>query len=110
MDLAIAQTKSLAEFARRYLPADVPSRLAVKEGEPESRPGRRDSQLRSLSKRELQVFTLLADCKSNKDVAEEMKITVRTAETYRARVMLKLQLRSIGHLVRFAVRKKIIRP
>jgi len=38
-----------------------------------------------------------------------MKISVRTAETYRARVMMKLELRSIGHLIRFAVRNNIIK-
>ena len=62
-----------------------------------------------LSQREHEVLKLLADCKSNKDIAGEMNISVRTAETYRARVMMKLQLRSIGHLIRFAVRNNIIK-
>jgi DNA-binding NarL/FixJ family response regulator len=64
---------------------------------------------RMLSEREHQVLKLLADCKSNKDIAGEMNISVRTAETYRARVMMKLQVRSIGHLIRFAVRNDIIK-
>jgi two-component system response regulator NreC len=62
-----------------------------------------------LSQREHQALKLLADCKSNKDIADELHISVRTAETYRARVMMKLDLRSIGHLIRFAVRNKIIK-
>jgi len=65
---------------------------------------------RTLSPREQEVLRLLADCKTNKDIASEMNISVRTAETYRARVMMKLELRSIGHLIRFAVRHKIIEP
>ncbi|HEY8714038.1 MAG TPA: LuxR C-terminal-related transcriptional regulator, partial [Candidatus Acidoferrum sp.] len=109
LDLAIAQTRSIAQVAPRYYPADVPLRRYVDERVVKSS-DQPAPQLRSLSNRELQVFKLLADCKSNKDVAGEMKITVRTAETYRARVMMKLQVRSIGHLVRFAVRNNIIRP
>ena len=65
---------------------------------------------RRLSRRESEVLELLADCKGNKDIANEMNISVRTAETYRARVMMKLQLPSIGHLIRFAVRNNIIKP
>jgi DNA-binding NarL/FixJ family response regulator len=64
---------------------------------------------RILSQREHEVLKLLADCKSNKDVASELNISVRTAETYQARVMMKLELRSIGHLIRFAVRNNIIK-
>lgn len=109
IDLAIAQTKSIAEVTPHYLPSDVslPRDGRVKNAEVADDDNPR---LEMLSKREFQAFRLLADCKSNKDVSAEMKITVRTAETYRARVMLKLQLRSIGHLVRFAVRNRIIRP
>jgi DNA-binding CsgD family transcriptional regulator len=51
---------------------------------------------------------LLVDCKSNKEIAGQMNISVRTAETYRARIMIKLELHSIGHLVRYAVRNNII--
>ncbi len=48
---------------------------------------------RRLSGREHEALKLLADCKSNKEIASEMNISVRTAETYRARVMMKLELR-----------------
>jgi DNA-binding CsgD family transcriptional regulator len=65
---------------------------------------------RMLSPREHEALKLLADCKTNKEIAGEMNISVRTAETYRARVMMKLELRSIGHLIRFAVRNSIIEP
>jgi FixJ family two-component response regulator len=42
-------------------------------------------------------------------MVSDMNICVRTAETYRARVMSKLELRSIGHLIRFGVRNNIIK-
>lgn len=104
IDVAIAQTKAIAEITPHRLPFH-----GAWPAEPDSVAEDR-SQLQLLSRREMQVFRLLADCKSNKDVAAAMRITVRTAETYRARVMMKLQLPSIGHLVRLAVRAKIIRP
>jgi len=67
-----------------------------------------NQRARQLSPRERKVLQLLAECKTNKEVAATLGISVRTAETYRARIMLKLELHSIGNLVRFAVRNKII--
>jgi two-component system, NarL family, response regulator NreC len=53
---------------------------------------------------------LLAEGKSNKEVASALNISVKTAETHRSRIMAKLQLRSIGELVRYAVRNRIVEP
>jgi DNA-binding CsgD family transcriptional regulator len=61
-----------------------------------------------LSFREQQVIRLLAEGKSNKEMAITLGISVRTVETYRTRMMLKLDLRSIAEVVRYAVRHKII--
>jgi PAS domain S-box-containing protein len=61
-----------------------------------------------LSPREREVLQLLADSRTNKQIADILGISTRTVETYRARIMLKLELRSFGELVRYAVRNKII--
>ena len=61
-----------------------------------------------LSLQERRVLRLLAECKTNKEVAAELGISVRTGETYRGRVMRKLELHSVAELVRFAIRNKII--
>jgi DNA-binding CsgD family transcriptional regulator len=61
-----------------------------------------------LSSREGQVIRLLAEGKSNKEMGITLGISVRTVETYRARMMLKLDLGSIAEVVRYAVRHKII--
>jgi DNA-binding CsgD family transcriptional regulator len=53
---------------------------------------------------------LLAEGKSNKEVAYALNISVKTAETHRSRIMAKLGLRSIGELVRYAVRNGIVEP
>jgi DNA-binding NarL/FixJ family response regulator len=61
-----------------------------------------------LTPRELEVMRLLVLGRSNKEVGYELKISVRTAESHRARIMSKLQIDSIGELVRIAIRDVLI--
>jgi DNA-binding NarL/FixJ family response regulator len=63
-----------------------------------------------LTPREREIVQLLAEGKSNKEVAGVLNISVKTAETHRSRIMSKLQLRSVGELVRYAVRNQIVEP
>jgi DNA-binding NarL/FixJ family response regulator len=63
-----------------------------------------------LSVREQETLELLAEGKSNKEVAEALHISVKTAEAHRSRLMKKLNLRNISELMRYAVRKGIILP
>lgn len=60
------------------------------------------------SSREREIIQLLAEGRSNKEVAAELGISVKTAETHRAAVMRKLGLHSISELVRYAIRNHII--
>lgn len=60
-----------------------------------------------LTPREIEVLELLADGKSNKEVAVWLGITVRTAETHRAKIMQKLNLHSAVELVHYAARHGI---
>jgi DNA-binding CsgD family transcriptional regulator len=61
-----------------------------------------------LSSREQQILRLLAEGNSNKEVSSTLNISTRTVETYRARLMLKLQAPSFAHLVHYAIRNRII--
>lgn len=61
-----------------------------------------------LTPREREILQLLAEGKSNKRVANALGISVKTAETHRARVMRKLQVESLAELVRYAIRNGII--
>ena len=61
-----------------------------------------------LSPREREVVQLLAEGKSNKEVADKLGISLRTAETHRAAVMRKLRVDSLAALVRYAIRHHII--
>jgi len=56
-----------------------------------------------LSPREREVLKLLALGHTNQEIADQLLISVRTAETHRARIMKKLQLASRAELVRYAI-------
>jgi DNA-binding NarL/FixJ family response regulator len=59
--------------------------------------------------REREIIQLLAEGKS-KEVASALNISTRTAETHRANIMHKLGLSSLGDLVRYAIRNRIVEP
>ncbi len=58
--------------------------------------------------REIEIIRLLAEGKSNKEIATSLGIAVRTVETHRARIMLKLGLHSLAELIHYAIRQGII--
>jgi PAS domain S-box-containing protein len=100
----IQEVRSLCQGPRLQAPATLPQTkgLDVK--------GRAANEVsaRRLSPRERSVLQLLADGKNNKEVGVLLGISARTAEAYRARLMNKVEIHSLAHLVRFAVRNKII--
>jgi DNA-binding NarL/FixJ family response regulator len=61
-----------------------------------------------LTSREREVLQLLAEGKTNKEIAGVLNLSVYTVEAHRGRIMEKLNLHSIGELVRFAVRNGLI--
>lgn len=58
--------------------------------------------------REIEIIQLLAQGKTNKEIAAQLGITVRTVETHRARIMLKLGFHSLAELIRYAMRHGIV--
>lgn len=63
-----------------------------------------------LSPRERQVLQLIAEGKTTKELATTLDISVKTAETYRTRIMEKLDIHETASLVRYAVRRGVIQP
>ncbi len=61
-----------------------------------------------LTSREREVLQLIAEGKTNKDIAGALGLSVYTVEAHRGRIMEKLNLHSTGELVRFAVRNGVI--
>jgi len=72
------------------------------------RPGPSESPGALLSPRERHVVQLLAEGKSNKEVARLLDLSVKTVETHRNNIMRKMGFGSLAELVRYAVRNKIV--
>ena len=65
-------------------------------------------QLPQLSPREREVVQLLAESKTSKEVAMILNISLKTVETHRSNILLKLNLHSVTELVLYAVRNEIV--
>jgi DNA-binding NarL/FixJ family response regulator len=63
-----------------------------------------------LSPRERQVLQLIAEGKTTKEIAVHLNISVKTAETYRTRIMEKLDIHETASLVRYAIRRGLVQP
>ena len=83
------------------------ARIAMEDAGP-SAPAQADPY-ETLTDREKQVLKLVAEGLSNKDVAEVLGISVKTAMSHREKVMEKLQLHNRTELVRFAIKRGVIR-
>jgi len=64
----------------------------------------------SLTNREREILRLLAQGKNNKEIARLLDISYRTVQTHRAKIMKKLNLHTLPHLVAFAMSSGIISP
>jgi two-component system response regulator NreC len=82
----------------RYVHPELGARLVAAETEE-----RRRAQEDPLSDRENEVLHLLALGHTNQEIAKQLFISVRTAETHRAHIMQKLRLSSRAELVRYAL-------
>jgi DNA-binding NarL/FixJ family response regulator len=61
-----------------------------------------------LTPREKELLQLLAELKTNKEIATLLNLSVHTVETHRARILQKLNLHGVPELILYAVRKGII--
>ena len=66
-------------------------------------------RLDRLSPREREVFQLVAEGHTNREVAELLGIRPATVETHRANILEKLDLHSTAELVRFAIQRGVIK-
>jgi two-component system response regulator NreC len=89
----------------RYVNPELGARLVAAETDE-----RRRAQEDPLSDREREVLRLLALGHTNQEIAKELYISVRTAETHRAHIMQKLRLSSRAELVRYALDEGLLQP
>ncbi len=66
------------------------------------------SPVESLSDREVQILCFIAKGKKTSEIAEELCLSIKTVNTYRARVIHKLNLRTNADLTRFAIENNLI--
>lgn len=88
-----------------YVTPSVASRLVARIGQraedlPES----------VLSDREMQVLVRLASGMTTREAAEDLHLSASTVETYRARLLEKLNLRNTAEMTRFAIRRGLVDP
>jgi len=102
----VAAIKSLAEH-KPFFTSEISQILFAKflSG---SAGKKQNGQDHAVTSRERDVVRLLAGGNSNKEVANCLGISIRTAETHRATLMRKLGLESLAALVRYAIRNNII--
>lgn len=62
----------------------------------------------TLSEREREIFQLIAEARTNREVAELLEISPATVETHRARILQKLDIHNTAELVLYAVRRGVI--
>lgn len=73
-----------------------------------SRDGAEADPLSRLSRREREIFYLLADGMPNRVIAKKLFISPRTVETHRARVLKKFNFSSTAELIRYAIRHNLL--
>lgn len=66
--------------------------------------------LRGLTPRQVEVFRLVAEGLSTREVAEKLGISIKTVETHRTALMKRLDVHDVVALVHYAVRVKLVRP
>lgn len=95
-----------AAAGRRYLSPPLSDRAV--EAYAEKSQGSTLDVYETLTDREREILQLVADGKSNTEIAARLSISPRTAETHRANVMRKLGLRNQTDLVRYALCRGIV--
>ncbi len=69
-----------------------------------------DDEVKKLTAREKQVLQLIAQGKSNKEIAALLELSVNTVSVHRANLMEKMNIHRTAELVLFAIRKGLIAP
>ncbi len=73
-------------------------------------PQQQDDEINRLTAREKQVLQLIAQGKSNKEIATLLELSVNTVSVHRANLMEKMNIHRTAELVLFAIRKGLVAP
>ena len=90
----------------RYLTDEAAEALALRV----AKGSQGQTPIDTLSMRELQVLRRLAMGNTNREIAETYSISIKTVDTYRFRILKKLNLRNNAELSRFAIQNNLVEP
>ncbi|MGA2764293.1 MAG: response regulator transcription factor [Spirochaetia bacterium] len=93
---------------KRFPHAPAATESASAEGEQLS--GREAEDLRALSQREKEIFLMLAEGRSIKQAAFDLGLSPKSVETYKYRLMRKLNVSNVVDLARLAIRSRLVKP
>lgn len=99
----VADAIRAAHSRRRYLSPQIADALIdhTIQGRPYQNP------LEGLSQREREILQMLAEGKSNHEIAEILSLSPKSVETYRSRLMTKLDIHDLATLIRFAIKNGV---
>jgi DNA-binding NarL/FixJ family response regulator len=69
-----------------------------------------DARREELTARELEVVKLIAEARTNRQIAEALKVSEKTVESHRGNVLAKLGMRDRVELARYAIRRGLVEP
>ena len=106
----VTAVQSLSEH-KRFLTAQVTERVldSYLRGT-KTPPAGQEASLPLVTAREREIIQLIAEGKTNKEVASVLNISTKTVEAHRLNIMRKLHLHSVSDLVRYAIRNGIVQP
>lgn len=87
----------------RYVSPSVAEKMVLNLGRETGKPPHE-----SLSEREFQVMCMFAMGKTNKQISEELSLSVKTISTYRARILEKMNMQSNAELTRYAIKNELV--
>lgn len=102
-DRLMAAIKMLGD-GRKYLSAELAQQLALK-----IKPADAERPHDALSRREFEVFLAIADGKPVRQIAADLKLSVKTVNNHRAHILEKLGVNSTAALARYAIRHHLVR-
>ncbi|MCB0068011.1 MAG: response regulator transcription factor, partial [Caldilineaceae bacterium] len=76
----------------------------------EQTPAASQERVESLTPRETEVLTYIAEGFTSREIADTLVISVKTVERHRENIMTKLDIHNRVELVKFAIRKGLIQP
>jgi DNA-binding NarL/FixJ family response regulator len=99
----------LVASGTRYISSDLSVQILEQNMKPETEKERWPGEDKGLSKREVEVLTLVAEGLTNAEIADKLFTSRRTIETHRQNIMEKTKAKNTPNLIKYAIENNIIR-